>query len=386
MKIVGLMSGTSADGIDAALVEIRQHRGKLRCRLIAFHVLTIPSATKKKIFQVFRDGKGSVSLACQLNFEMGELFAQAASRVIRKAGLQHGDIDAIGSHGQTIFHIPPGMAQREGLVASTLQVGDAAVIGLKTGITTVADFRTADMAVGGEGAPLIPFVDFHLLSHPRLTRVVQNIGGIANCTLLPAASSMDNVIAFDTGPGNMIIDALVAMTSNNTRHFDRNGALARKGRVDKALLRNLLTHFYFETPPPKTTGRETFGVQYAERLLKHATRRGLSLEDTIATATALTAESIAHAYERFVFPHRQVDEVILGGGGAKNSTLVAMLRDRLPRNIRLLTHEDVGIDSKAKEALGFAMLAYACLKRKPSNVPSATGAQRPVILGKIYTP
>lgn len=387
MKIIGLMSGTSADGVDSALVEINHRGNKLQARLIAFEVYAYPPVLKERIFRLFRDRRGSLSLACQLNMEIGEAFATAALKVIKRAGIKPRDIAAIGSHGQTVYHIPPTLAKKKGLIPSTLQIGDSSVIALRTGIPTVADFRTADMAVGGEGAPLIPFADFHLLSHPRRTRIVQNIGGIANCTVLPGgAESLEEIIAFDTGPGNMVIDALVRIITNGRLNLDKNGSIARGGRINEELLRRQLRHPYFSLPPPKTTGRESFGEDYARRFLIKAQGLGLSGEDTIATATALTVESIVQAYERFIFPEYKVEEVILGGGGAENKTLVNMLRRRLPESIRLLRHEDLGLDSNAKEAIGFAMLAYATLHGMPSNCPSATGASRPVVLGKIYYP
>lgn len=387
MNIIGLMSGTSADGIDAALVKIKmQQKGKLHASLMQFLVARIPHQLKRDLFCLFEDQKGSLSLVCQLNFQLGQIFAHAVKRLLKKAGVTPDHIDAIGSHGQTVYHIPHFMAMRRNMIPSTLQIGDSSVIALETGITTVADFRVADMAVGGEGAPLIPFADFHLLSSQHRTRIVQNIGGIANCTILPADSSIESVSAFDTGPGNMIIDGVIRSVTDNRLLYDKNGSFARHGKVYQPLLRRLLAHPYFDLSPPKTTGRELFGEHYVRNFLKMAHRAHLSVGDMVATATALTAESIIQAYTSYVFPEHTVDEIILGGGGAYNKTLFAMLRERLPSRIRLLQHEDVGINAKAKEAIGFALLAYACLNNIPANLPSATGAQRPVILGKIYRP
>lgn len=386
MKIIGLMSGTSADGVDTALVEINQRRQKLNAKLLEFNVYKFPLRLKQLIFQLFLDQAGSLSLTCQLNFALGKIFAEAVLELLRKSRVSPQEVQAIGSHGQTVYHLPPSLAKQKSAIPSTLQIGDASVIALHTGITTVADFRTADVAVGGEGAPLIPFADFHLLAHPRRTRIVQNIGGIANCTVLPAGCKLADVTAFDTGPGNMVIDALVRIVTAGKKQFDKNGSLARRGQINKEILRHYLAHPYFKIIPPKTTGRELFGEQFAQKFWYHCQQKQLSPLDAIATATALTAESIIQAYEQFIFPRYKVSEVILGGGGAENKSIVGMLRDRLPPDIKLLKHEDLGINSKAKEAIGFALLAYACIKRIPANVPAVTGASRPVILGKIYQP
>lgn len=386
MKIIGLMSGTSADGVDTALVEIHQRRRKLHAKLLAFNVYKFPLRLKQLIFQLFLDQAGSLSLTCQLNFALGKVFAEAVLELLRKSGVPPQEIQAIGSHGQTVYHLPPSLARQKGTIPSTLQIGDASVIALHTGIPTVADFRTADVAAGGEGAPLIPFADFHLLAHPRRTRIVQNIGGIANCTVLPAGCQLADVTAFDTGPGNMVIDALVRIVTAGKKQFDKNGSLARRGQINKKILKYYLAHRYFKITPPKTTGRELFGEQFAQKFWYHCQQKQLYPQDAIATATALTAESIIQAYEQFIFPRYKVSEVILGGGGAENKAIVGMLRNRLPSEIKLLKHEDLGINSKAKEAIAFALLAYACIKRIPANVPSVTGANRAVILGKIYQP
>jgi anhydro-N-acetylmuramic acid kinase len=276
------------------------------------------------------------------------------------------------------------MAASEQCTPSTLQIGEASIIAQVTGIPTVSDFRTADMAAGGNGAPLITFADYHLLRDKIKGRVVQNIGGIANCTLLPANCGIADVTAFDTGPGNMVIDGLVARITDSREACDRNGHIAASGVVNQRLLNDLLAHSYFSAPPPKTTGRELFGMSYVNRLITKARERAISDNDLVAIATALTSESILRAYHDFVFPRMHVDEVILGGGGAQNPFLVGLLRHGLPDDIHLLAHEDVGISSKAKEAIGFALLGWARLHNIPGNVPSATGASHQVLLGKIY--
>ncbi len=381
---IGLMSGTSVDGIDAGLVEISATNDSVEAELKAFLVHPYPPALRQRIFKLFEDQAGALCLACELNFEIGREFAHATLALLKQAGISPGDISLIGSHGQTVYHIPPLMAASEEHIASTLQIGEASIIAQMTGIPTVSDFRTADMAAGGNGAPLITFADYHLLRDKTKGRVVQNIGGIANCTLLPANCALADVLAFDTGPGNMIIDGLVARMTDGREACDRDARLAASGVIDQRLLKDLLAHPYFSAPPPKTTGRELFGLTYVDQLRAQAKERRISDADLVATATALTAESILHAYRDFVFPRMRVDEVILGGGGAQNPFLVRLLRLGLPDKIQLLTHEDVGIDSKAKEAIGFALLGWARIHNIPGNVPSATGASHQVLLGKIY--
>lgn len=384
--VIGLMSGTSVDAVDAALVRLIFRRSRVKIQLLKFVTLPYAQRLRATIFQAFDDKQSSASLICQLNFSLGEAFAKAATKLMDAAGLTSQQILAIGSHGQTIYHIPPHLVTKKRLRPSTLQIGEASIIAINTGITTVSDFRPADMAVGGNGAPLITFADYHLLMHAKKTRIVQNIGGIANCTLLPANCSIEQVIGFDSGPGNMVIDALAQHVSDGKYKFDKDGQLAGKGKIDSKLLKHLLRHPYFRVCPPKTTGRETFGLQYTHHIINLAKKRRVSLLNLLATATALTAETIVNAYEAFIFPYYEVDQVIVGGGGANNKILMNMLRQRLPSKTKLLRHEDLGIDSKAKEAIGFALLAYACLQGIPANIPSVTGAQQPVILGKIYHP
>ena len=373
------MSGTSADGIDAVLAEIAGSGRQLRARVLAHLHRPFSPAMRQRILHLCLHG--TVAGICELNFVLGEHFARAALAVIRQAKRQPGDICAIGSHGQTIHHLPNARTP------STLQIGEPAVIAERTGITTVADFRVRDLAAGGQGAPLVPYADWALFTDQTRPRIVQNIGGIGNLTFLPPQAELDDVIAFDTGPGNMVMDALVTALSRGRQTFDRDGRWAARGRVSEKLLAELMTHPFLCRRPPKTTGREEFGEVFVQRALVSARRLRLSPEDTVATATAFTAASIADACERFVFPkltarERGALQIILGGGGAKNPTLRRMLSARL--GVReLFTHEDFGIANAAKEALAFAILARETLLGKPGNVPNATGARRAVILGEI---
>ena len=373
------MSGTSGDGIDAVLAEVAGSGRQLRARVLAHVHRPFSPAVRQRILHLCLHG--TVAEICELNFVLGEHFARAALAVIRRAKRQPRDIAAIGSHGQTIHHLPNARTP------STLQIGEPAVIAERTGITTVADFRVRDMAAGGQGAPLVPYADWALFTDQTRPRIVQNIGGIGNLTFLPARAGLQDIIAFDTGPGNMLIDALVTALSWGRQSFDRDGRWAARGRISEKLLVELMAHPFLRRRPPKTTGREEFGEVFVQRALVSARRLRLSPEDTVATATAFTAATIADAYERFVFPKltahdRSALQIILGGGGAKNPTLRRMLATRIGA-AQLFTHEDFGIANAAKEALAFAILAHETLLGKPGNVPSATGARRAVVLGKI---
>jgi len=377
--IVGLMSGTSADGIDAVLAEINGSGRQLRARVLAHVHHPFSPVMRQRILHLCLHG--TAGEVCELNFVLGEQFARAALAVIRRAKRQPREIAAIGSHGQTIHHLPNARTP------STLQLGEPAVIAERTGITTVADFRVRDMAAGGQGAPLVPYADWALFTDETRPRIVQNIGGIGNLTFLPPRADLEDVIAFDTGPGNMVMDALVTALSRGRRTFDRDGRWAARGRVSEKLLAELMAHPFLRRRPPKTTGRDEFGELFVQRALASARRLRLSTEDMVATATAFTAATIADAYQQFVFPkltahERGVLQIILGGGGAKNPTLRRMLSACMGVG-ELFTHEDFGIANAAKEALAFAILAHETLLGKPGNVPNATGARRAVVLGKI---
>lgn len=376
--VLGLMSGTSADAIDVALV--RCSPGGARFENFA----AIPYPPKARAIALrLAEGRATTSAEIsQANFLLGEVFAAAALAACKRFRLRPAQVALIGSHGQTIYH--QGAATRFGgrRVASTLQIGEPSVIAERTGITTVADFRPADMAAGGQGAPLVPFVDYLLYRSVRVGRAALNIGGIANVTVIPRGAALEDVFAFDTGPGNMVIDALVRQFTRGRQQFDRNAAIARDGRLLPGLLARLLRDPYFRVKPPKSTGREQYGEAYLRKLLASPEARGARAEDLVRTATILTAVSIVDAFHHCVQPRAKVEELIVSGGGAHNPLLIAQLEAGLS-GVRVRPSRELGIPEDAKEAFAFAVLAYETIRRRPSNVPRATGARKPQILGKI---
>jgi anhydro-N-acetylmuramic acid kinase len=385
--VIGLMSGTSVDGIDTAWVEISGSGDTLQAQLRHFITMPFPEDVRQRILRLCEGG--SVQEATLLNFALGELFADAVLRLISDCGLRASDIDLIGSHGQTVCHLPR-RAPAEEIAApgashgATLQIGEPCVIAERTGITTVAEFRYRDMAAGGEGAPLVPYVDYRLFRHAHIDRIMQNIGGIANLTFLPAGGTIEDVVAFDTGPGNMVIDECVRLLTNGSQQFDEDGRMAAQGQVDEKWLSALMEHSFFHLPPPRSAGREEFGRAFAEQFVRDGQERGLRPQDIVATATALTAESIAHSYRvlgRTTSAQRPL-EVIVGGGGAFNPVLRQMLQERVSP-ARVATCEDFGLRSDAKEALAFAILAHETVMGTVNTIPAATGAKRSVVLGKI---
>ncbi len=383
MRVVGLMSGTSADGIDVAFVRIRGRGASLKARLEKFFTLPYPAEVRRSILRVAnanREPMVSVAEISQLNFLLGELFAEAVVRAARRFGIRLGSIDLIGSHGQTVFHQPTPEEFAGRRVVSTLQLGEPQVIAERTGIPVVANFRPRDMAAGGQGAPLVPFVDYLLYRHARRGRVALNLGGIANVTVIPAGTRPEDVIAFDTGPGNMVIDAVVEAVTHGRQRFDQGGGLARRGRPLEALLGRLRRHRYFRRRPPKSTGREEFGRAFTEQFLRLAGRAAAA--DKVRTATELTVRSLADAFRRFILPHTRIEEVIVGGGGARNRFLMARLREELP-GLRWLPAGKLGVDEKAKEAFAFAVLAYYTWHGWAATLPSATGAGHSVPLGTV---
>jgi anhydro-N-acetylmuramic acid kinase len=377
--VVGLMSGTSADAIDAALVEISGSGLHTEIRLLHYIEAPYEPRVREAILRLFSTEARAADV-CRMNFLLGELFAEAALEVIRAAGVKPSEVDLVASHGQTILHLAGPVEVAGRTVISTLQIGEPCVIAERTGITTVADFRARDIAAGGQGAPLVAFADFILFRDAEKRRAVQNIGGIANVTVIPAGAGIDDVFAFDTGPGNMIIDAVVTQATKGEKTFDRDGNMGARGQVLPDILEWLMSHPFLEKPPPKTTGREEFGAGFAREMMSRAP--DARPEDLVATATAFTAESIAVSYRRFVLQRCEVEEVILGGGGGYNLTLRAMLMERLPE-VQILMHEDFGLPGAAKEAMAFAILGNETMLGNPSNVPGATGASHPAVLGKI---
>ncbi|MGD1073584.1 MAG: anhydro-N-acetylmuramic acid kinase [Bryobacteraceae bacterium] len=363
MRIAGIMSGTSLDGIDVAIVDV----SKKEVRTVAWLTTPYPDATRKRIL--------AVSLQCpaqvisRLNFELGELYSRAVLATFRKHKLPAESLELVGCHGQTIYHEGSGSAP------NTLQIGEASVIAERLGVPVVSDFRTRDIAAGGQGAPLVPFVDYLFFRSKTINRVSLNIGGIANITVLPWNARPEEVTAFDTGPGNMVVDHLVERLTEGKRRFDRNGAIAARGRVRRELLDSLIDDPYLAAKPPKTAGREQYGEAFVAKLL--ATE--FPLEDLIATATAFTAATISIGVKRFA-PAAQ--ELIAAGGGTHNRQLMAQIAAFL-QGVRLMTSAEFGIDPDAKEAIAFAILAYRTWRREPGNLPSCTGARKAVVLGKV---
>lgn len=373
---IGLMSGTSVDGVDVAIVSVKGAGETMSYRELAFGNIAISGELRERIFRQFDPGSSSVDALCSLNFELGEMFCKAAESVVKKHGYRVSDIDFVGSHGQTLYHIP---VEEAGLVRSTLQLGEASVIAEKFGCPVVSDFRVRDMAAGGGGAPLVPYVDYLLFRSATENIALQNIGGIGNVTYLPAGCSADKVVAFDTGPGNMIMDEAMSILTGGQALFDEGGRVAAKGHADETVLRELLANPYFSLAIPKSTGRELFGATYTRELIGRLLSKGLSDADTMATVTKFTAMTIVDQYKRYLGGH--VDTLIVSGGGAYNATLLQYLRDL--GSFEVKTQEDYGFSSDSKEAVAFALLANETLFGVPNNLPSATGARKPVVLGKL---
>jgi anhydro-N-acetylmuramic acid kinase len=391
MIVAGVMSGTSADGINVALVRMGvkgyPREGNFGFELLGHSEQGYPKQVREAILAAMNATQVSVANLARLNFLLGELYADAVLRAQKKFGVK---VDLIGCHGQTIYHQGEAAKYLGYRVAPTWQTGEGAVIAARTAAPVVADFRPADMAAGGKGAPLVPFLDYALFRHPKIFRIAQNIGGIANLSAIPAGAAAEQVIAFDSGPGNMVIDAVTEKLLG--LGYDKDGKIAATGKAHDGVVQKLLRGKFFRARPPKTAGREEFGREFVQAFLASCGR--IPKQDIVATATALTAHSIATAIGRFVLPpvspQRKIlppREMILAGGGAKNRTLVAMLARELDRvNVRLRFSDEFGLPSTAKEAVAFAVLAYETWHRRPSNLPSATGAKRPAVLGKISYP
>ncbi|PAD76622.1 anhydro-N-acetylmuramic acid kinase [Paenibacillus campinasensis] len=384
---VGLMSGTSVDGIDAAVIKIHAVREQeLDVQLLAFENTPYPEQTRNRIFELFDPAKATMDKVGMMNMWLGELYANATYSVIAKSGLKPEQISVIGSHGQTIYHAPWDHAIDGHTVRYTVQIGEGAVIANRTGIPCVSDFRAADMAVGGQGAPLVPFTDYLLYRSDKHTRLLQNIGGIGNVTVLPAGASAEEVYAFDTGPGNMIIDALIAQLYAPLT-MDIGGQIAARGQVMDELLSWMQQDDYYAMPLPKSTGRERFGMQYTEQILTMMREKQWRAEDVVATVTYEAAWSIYDSYSRYVAPRHPAQQLIVAGGGSYNATLLGYLKQLfLPLGIDVLTQEEIGGNSDAKEAIAFGLLGYYTLQQLPNNIPNVTGASRPVVMGKLSWP
>ena len=392
MIVAGVMSGTSADGINVALVRIsertpvatRRSRGQECPRhtitLVGHAEYSYPRKVRAAVLGAMNAASARVADLARLDFVLGELYAEAVLATERRFRVK---ADLVGCHGQTLYHqgeVRPFLGKK---IAATWQTGEAAVIAARVGVPVVSDFRPADMAAGGKGAPLVPYLDYLMFRDARVGRIVQNIGGIANLTAIPAGARPKDVVAFDTGPGNMVIDAVTEALFG--RPFDRGGKIAAAGSVIEPVLRRMLATEFLQRKPPKTAGREEFGREFVRQFLGACGRA--RKQDVVATATALTARSIADAVQRFVLPSRSnhsVHEMILSGGGSRNATLARMLAEWLaPLGVQVRFSDEFGLPSEAKEAVAFALLAYETWNRRPSNVPSATGAKRPAVLGKI---
>jgi anhydro-N-acetylmuramic acid kinase len=386
MLVLGLMSGTSADGIDVALARISGAPPRLHAKLLGHTSSKFPSPLRKGILRVAEQNPVTAGELSQLNFRLGEVFAEAALAACRKFRVSPRRIALIGSHGQTIFHQGTTAPYFGRAIASTLQIGEPSVIAARTGITTVGDFRPADIALGGQGAPLVPYADYLLYRHAKLGRVSLNLGGIANITVIPAAAKPEQIFAFDTGPANMLIDALVSHFTHGRQRFDKDARIAQTGRSIPTLLDELMRDPYLKLAPPKSTGREYYGHSYLKKVLALGKKHRAKPADLIRAATIFTALSVVDALNRFVLPKTKIRQLIISGGGAKNPLLLLQLSAAL-NGAEILSSSSFGIPEDAKEAFAFALLAYETFHRRPSNLPSATGAHAPAILGKIsYSP
>ncbi len=379
-KVIGLMSGTSLDGIDAALVNISQAENGLNIELVDFLNIDYKKEFRQKILKTTALDKSNIKDVAHLNIDLAEKFSEAVFSLLKKSNLTPADVDLVASHGQTIYH---NVEDKEGI--STLQVGSASFIAERTGITTVYNFRMRDLAAGGEGAPLVPYTDYLIYNSENKNRILQNIGGIANYSYLPANGELNDVVGSDNGPGNMIIDNAVETLTNGKMDFDKDGKMAGKGEVSQKLLTEMMRHPFIKKTPPKSTGRADFGKRYTEKIVKKGKKMNLSKNDIITTITSFTALAIIDSYQKYL--PTDIDEIIIGGGGSYNPYLLNKIKEykneKLRKDIKVLKQEDLGYSSEAKEAVAFAVLGYQTMKGKSNNVPGATGAQSEVILGEI---
>jgi len=378
-RVLGIMSGTSADGVCAASVMLEGAGLETRATMEAFRIFPYSPTVRERLLSLTAP-QGSAADVCLMNFVIGELYAEAAFALLHELGIDRRDVDLIGMDGHTIQRVLPPVTVDTVTTGSTLQVGEPAVVAERTGITTVSHFRTRDVAVGGEGAPISSYVDFLLFRHAELTRVVLNIGGIAAMTVVPAGRGVADVYAVTGGPGNMVIDGAVRRLTHGRQECDLGGAWASRGVIHRGLLDELMGHPFFSRTPPKSAGRELFGAHYLEALMRRRQELGVGDDDLVATITALTAEGVADQLDRFVRPTHPIDEIVVGGGGVHNRTLLEMLRARAGV-VRPLS--DFGIDVDAKEPLMFAIFANEALHGICGNIPAATGASHAVVLGAI---
>ena len=379
LRVIGLMSGTSADGMDAALVEISGFGLSTKVKTLSFVFLPYPEEIRKEILRLASGVQGGSRDLCLFSFLLGTLSLEACRRVCEKAGVQPDQVDLVGSHGQTLYHIPSPERYLGHTLTGTLQSGEASVIAEGLRCPVVSDFRVRDMAAGGQGAPLVPYVEYLLYRQENKTVGLQNVGGIGNLTVLPRGGAPQDTFAFDTGPGNMVMDQIAERLSRGALRCDLNGEIAAQGRCSPELLAYMLNDPFLEKQPPKTTGREAYGTEYVDALMDRAAALSLPGPDILATATRFTAECVRAAIERFcpVPP----DLLVVGGGGSRNPALMRCFRESLPMPV--LLNEDLGFDGDAKEAVAFAVLANECVHESPGNMPSVTGARHPVVLGKI---
>ena len=382
-EVIGLMSGTSLDGLDIAYVQISGYGLQTKFSLKAFQTAAYSPEIKDLILNCAAPAKGSTACVSQLNFFLANLWSESILAFLRTNHFSPDKIDLIGSHGQTIYHqpVPENIFGRK--IISTFQIGDPSVLAKQTGIPVVGDFRVADMAFGGEGAPLVPYVDFLLLSSDSKNRAVLNIGGIANVTVLPAGAKKEDVFAFDTGPGNILIDTLARKYFK--KDFDRNADFARRGKVSLKLLRLLLDDPYIRRKPPKSTGRKYFGDDLLKKLEPWRKEFKLNEYDLLATITQFTSESIVISYKQWIQPRVKIDEWIVSGGGARNPMILEELKKQL-QPAEVILSDDVGIPGDAKEAIAFAILANELVCGQPGNLPSVTGASRETTLGVLCLP
>lgn len=381
MTVAGVMSGTSADGIDVAVVRIAPGKIAPKIKLLAHHAAAYSPELRKKVLAAMNAQQISTAELARLNWRLGMAYAEAVGDAVKRSAAK---LDLVGCHGQTVYHQAAAAPYAGRRIACTWQLGEPSLVARAVGVPVVSNFRPADMAAGGQGAPLVPLLDSVMFAHPKRARVLQNIGGIGNLTAIAAGAKAESLIAFDTGPGNMVIDALMKRLFN--KDFDRDGRTAARGQVLRSVVDAELRKPYFKKAPPKTAGREQFGVEFTTAFLKSCERAGGRPEDAVATAAALTAESIALAYERFVEASMKSAPVdfIVSGGGSRNGALMSMLKELLePRGCKVVTSDVAGVPSQAKEAMAFALLAWQTWHRLAGNVPAATGAKRAVVLGEI---